>query len=145
MLELRAFAAMTEWVSITQAAERIGVSPDTIRRRLKRGELKGRQERTAQGFVWQIEVPGVPAESEVNTRRVNSRLRRSLRMLWSLCNCVSGLRGSSVSQLNSQKSETHGVSKQPDRKRALANCTFWCSRLRRSLKHCPLVRVLITR
>ena len=55
---------MSEWVSINQAAKQFGVSPDTIRRRLKRGEPQNKQERTAQGFVWQIEVPGAPAESE---------------------------------------------------------------------------------
>lgn len=55
---------MTEHVSIQEAAERLGVSPDTIRRRLKRGELQGTQARTPQGFVWQIEVPSEPATSE---------------------------------------------------------------------------------
>lgn len=52
------------WVSINQAAKQLGVSPDTIRRRLKRGELQGTQTRTPQGFVWQIEVPSEPENSE---------------------------------------------------------------------------------
>ena len=47
----------TEWVSIKEAGERYGVSADTIRRRLKRGEIVGRKESTAQGFTWVIEVP----------------------------------------------------------------------------------------
>lgn len=54
----------SEWVSISQAAQRLGVSPDTVRRRLKRGDLQGKQERTAQGFVWQIEVPSESLTSE---------------------------------------------------------------------------------
>jgi len=57
-------ASETEWVSIKAAAEWLGVSPDTVRRRLKRGELPGRHERTAQGFVWQIEVPHAPARGQ---------------------------------------------------------------------------------
>lgn len=55
---------MSEWVSIKTAAERLGISPDTVRRRLKRGELQGRQESTAQGFVWQIELPRAAAHAE---------------------------------------------------------------------------------
>jgi len=55
---------MSEWVSIKEAGERYGVSADTIRRRLKRGEIVGRKESTAQGFVWQIEVASDHAESE---------------------------------------------------------------------------------
>ncbi len=47
---------MTERVSIQEAAERLGVSADTVRRRLKRGELKGERVKTPQGFVWRIEV-----------------------------------------------------------------------------------------
>lgn len=49
----------SEWVSIKAAGERYGVSVDTIRRRLKRGELAGRKEATAQGFAWVVEVPAI--------------------------------------------------------------------------------------
>ncbi len=55
---------MTEWVSIPAAADRFGVSVDTIRRRLKRGELVSRKEPRAQGYVWQIEVESPPAGHE---------------------------------------------------------------------------------
>ncbi len=60
----------TELVTIKEAAERLGVSPDTVRRRLKRGELTGEHETTPQGFVWRVafptgerasETPGEPA------------------------------------------------------------------------------------
>jgi len=47
----------SEWVSIKEAAERLGISADTVRRRLKRGELAGRHEPTAQGFTWAVELP----------------------------------------------------------------------------------------
>jgi len=46
-----------ERVSIKEAAERLGVSADTVRRRLKRGELAGEREKTPQGFVWRVELP----------------------------------------------------------------------------------------
>ncbi len=54
----------SDWISIKEASERYGVSADTIRRRLKRGEIIGRKESTAQGFVWQIEVASDHEESE---------------------------------------------------------------------------------
>ena len=46
-----------ELVSIKEAAERLGISVDTIRRRLKRGELAGAHHPTAQGFTWLIAMP----------------------------------------------------------------------------------------
>jgi len=45
-----------ETVSIREAAERLGISPDTIRRRLRNGTLKGEQEETPQGFRWRVQV-----------------------------------------------------------------------------------------
>src|SRR5918999_89624 len=45
------------WVSMTQAASCLGVSVDTIRRRLHRGELQGKQKPISQGFAWLIEIP----------------------------------------------------------------------------------------
>jgi hypothetical protein len=52
---------MIERVSIKEAAERLGVSQDTIRRRLKSGELAGEREKTPQGFVWCVELPQGPS------------------------------------------------------------------------------------
>jgi len=49
--------AETEFVTINEAAKRLGVSPDTVRRRLKRGDLQGEREKTPQGFVWRIILP----------------------------------------------------------------------------------------
>ncbi len=43
-------------VTITEAAERLAVSPDTIKRRLRRGELLGHKQPRPQGFTWMIEV-----------------------------------------------------------------------------------------
>ena len=57
----------SEWVPIKEAAERLGISADTVRRRLKRGELTGRQEPTAQGFVWVVELPPLePGQGEAS-------------------------------------------------------------------------------
>lgn len=48
---------MEERLSMKQAAERLGVSVDTIRRRLKKGELVGEKEPTPQGYEWRIILP----------------------------------------------------------------------------------------
>lgn len=53
-----------ERVSIKEAAERLGVSQDTIRRRLKHGEIRGEREKTPQGFVWRVELPGEPESGD---------------------------------------------------------------------------------
>jgi hypothetical protein len=49
---------MTERLGIKTAAERLGVSSDTIRRRLVRGELPGEREPTPQGYRWVVLLPG---------------------------------------------------------------------------------------
>ncbi len=48
---------MGEMVPIREAALRLGVSPDTVRRRMKAGELRGEKQPTPQGFVWHVELP----------------------------------------------------------------------------------------
>jgi len=50
-------------VSLSEAAQRLNVSTDTVRRRLLKGELKGTQEPTPQGYRWKIELPDAPTES----------------------------------------------------------------------------------
>ena len=45
------------WGTLTEVAEAYGVSVDTIRRRMKRGELETRREQTPQGFKWLAVLP----------------------------------------------------------------------------------------
>jgi hypothetical protein len=54
---------MAAWVPIREAADRLGVSEDTIRRRLRARKLRGKPVRTPQGFTWQIrlDAPTAPA------------------------------------------------------------------------------------
>lgn len=42
--------------SITEAAQQLGVSTATVKRRLHNGTLKGRQDPRPQGFVWVVEL-----------------------------------------------------------------------------------------
>lgn len=42
---------------MADAARILGVSLDTVKRRVKRGELVAAQERTARGFRWVVELP----------------------------------------------------------------------------------------
>lgn len=43
-----------EWVTIAEAAKRLGVSVDTVRRRVKDGSLTSQQVQRPQGYTWQI-------------------------------------------------------------------------------------------
>ena len=47
-------------VTMGEAAHYLNVSVDTIRRRLRKGELQGEQEPTPQGFIWLIDIPESP-------------------------------------------------------------------------------------
>jgi len=55
-----------ETVSIGDAATRLGISADTVRRRIGKGTLTGHQERTAQGFRWQVELPDTNGQEATN-------------------------------------------------------------------------------
>ena len=50
-------------VTLAEAAHRLGVSVDTVRRRLQKGELKGEQQVRPQGFIWLIELPDEPGQT----------------------------------------------------------------------------------
>lgn len=54
----------TERVPIRDAAQRLGVSPDTVRRHLKSGEMTGERQKTPQGFIWLVDVPRAPSGAE---------------------------------------------------------------------------------
>ena len=45
------------WVPKEEAARLLGVSIDTIERKLKRGELKGKQDPRPRGWRWLVEIP----------------------------------------------------------------------------------------
>ena len=44
----------THWYTLAEAAPILGVSVDTVRRRLKRGELEARQVHTQHGPTWEV-------------------------------------------------------------------------------------------
>lgn len=50
------------YAPIADVARAYGVSVDTIRRRIRRGDLQGRKEQTAQGFRWLAAMPA-PGET----------------------------------------------------------------------------------
>lgn len=52
------------WLPIREAAEKLGVSQDTVKRRLRSGQLPGRQEATGSGagFRWLVELPDDPEQ-----------------------------------------------------------------------------------
>jgi hypothetical protein len=70
----------TGWLTLAEAARALGVSVDTMRRRLKRGEVEHRQASTRYGRTWQVrlgrargdlptvgEAPTQPAEGHLVT------------------------------------------------------------------------------
>ena len=55
------------WGTLAEVADAYGVSVDTIRRRMKRGELETRRHQTPQGFKWLAVMPEPePTETAVN-------------------------------------------------------------------------------
>jgi hypothetical protein len=53
------------WATLREAGETLGISEDSVRRRLRNHQLHGRRVGTAQGFQWRVWVgPGVPPPTE---------------------------------------------------------------------------------
>jgi hypothetical protein len=50
-----------DWLPLAEAARRIGVSLDTLRRRMKRGEVRARKVPTRHGPAWQVRTDDLPA------------------------------------------------------------------------------------
>ena len=70
-------------LTMVEAAHRLGVSVDTVKRRIQKGELKGHQQPRPQGFVWLVEMPeefnqpsSNPADTPVDTTVSTGELRR---------------------------------------------------------------------
>jgi len=61
---------MVEKVFIGEAARRLGVSTDTIRRRISKGELLAHREPTPQGYRWEVELQ--PDDQPVNGHEGNT-------------------------------------------------------------------------
>lgn len=51
------WCGMAAWVPISEAARLLGVSADTVKRRIAAGQLRSRQEQRPQGYRWLVEVP----------------------------------------------------------------------------------------
>jgi hypothetical protein len=48
--------AESEWAFLPEAARRLNLSPQTVRRKLKRGELESRQVQTKTGLAYQVRL-----------------------------------------------------------------------------------------
>jgi excisionase family DNA binding protein len=72
---------MAEQLSIPEAARRLGVSQDTIRRRIRRGELPAHQQLTAQGYRWLVELPVDLLPGPLATEGETASLREEVQQL----------------------------------------------------------------
>jgi len=63
---------IVEKVSVGEAARRLGISVDTVRRRISKGELLAHREPTPQGFRWEIELG--PNDQPLNSHEGNNEL-----------------------------------------------------------------------
>src|SRR4051794_21073523 len=69
MLTLVAGTVDENWVALTDAGKLLGVSVDTVRRRLRQGQLESRKVPTRHGPAWQVNLHGVERQqySEVGS------------------------------------------------------------------------------
>lgn len=57
------------WAPLADAATAYGVSVDTLRRRMRRGELEARREAVPQGFRWLVPLPDAATPGQSATPR----------------------------------------------------------------------------
>lgn len=60
---------MAKGLRIPEAAQALGVHPDTVKRRLDRGLLRGRKQTTPQGYVWVVDIEDDDADREARDAR----------------------------------------------------------------------------
>jgi hypothetical protein len=102
-----------ELVSISQAVTRLGVSEVTIRRRLRKGELKGQKLQTPQGYVWMVELPDdVPADIKNGSNRQGESLSELVAALRSQVEGQQELVDSLQAQVKAQQEELIAKNKQ---------------------------------
>jgi hypothetical protein len=53
-----------ELVTVPEAARRLGVTEDTVKRRLRKGELQGERKERPQGYTWMVELPDEESETD---------------------------------------------------------------------------------
>jgi transposase-like protein len=53
-----------ELVTVPEAARRLGVTEDTVKRRLRKGELQGERKARPQGYTWMVELPDEESETD---------------------------------------------------------------------------------
>jgi transposase len=53
-----------ELVTVPEAARRLGVTEDTVKRRLRKGELQGERKARPQGYTWMVGLPDEESETE---------------------------------------------------------------------------------
>lgn len=70
---------MGEYVPLKDAADRLGISVDTVRRRMRAGELVAEKRPTKQGFAWYVELPAdappAPVTADAGTAAEVAMLR----------------------------------------------------------------------
>lgn len=65
-------------VGLAEAAQILGVSPETVRRRLKKGELTGEKIKTDHGYQWVVELEDLVPEGVPTTVVDVVELKRAL-------------------------------------------------------------------
>jgi excisionase family DNA binding protein len=65
---------VTQQATIAEASRRLGVSSDTIRRRIRHGELPAAKRRTSKGLIWLVDLPDEVLKPEADTAREIERL-----------------------------------------------------------------------
>jgi excisionase family DNA binding protein len=62
------------WLTLTEAATLLGLSVDTVRRRVKRGELEARMVPTPHGAAWRVRLPSAPTVGATVVQTVGATL-----------------------------------------------------------------------
>src|SRR5215204_7388230 len=77
-------APVGEWIPLQEAAERLNINIDTVRRRLKKGELQGRQQPTLRGYRWEVYLDSAYAPAQPLADSLGRDLQQNLDRLISL-------------------------------------------------------------
>jgi hypothetical protein len=111
-----------EWVPVKDAAERLGLTVDQARRRLRSGQLRGRQVAVAQGYVWEVWLPDdTPALGGTGSPDMETHDRAEDELPGAAVN--GSLNGAVHQTSDARRAASDGVHQTPDARRQTADGT----------------------
>jgi outer membrane murein-binding lipoprotein Lpp len=106
-----------EWLTYTEAARRLGTTPDAIRQRVKRGQMQGSRGNDGRPRVW-VDAPPDGQVTELSPNRTESDLSGQIKALEDHIETLKGLVIAEVERTQAARDEAQEARAEADNAKA---------------------------